>query len=591
MKRKTLLISLGIIFVLFISTACNLLQWLPWKSTISEPTQVQTEPGLTAESTALPTAIPTSVKPSKAPAESPALSPTESPSPTATPSPDPEPEKNINSTKMQDGIWFSYDSALWDASGDAFFPYLQFKSESDCQVYLNYGHGMSEFFEWTEAAKTIAGFNFVVTEWRYTGTRDIILKAYRLGDDFLFTVENPQATALSERCLNEAEELLKLSAQQGFNPYTQQAPATASVLPPIVYSKEGNIYAYFLDSENILSITKDGGKYMGDIYVRYANPRVSLDGRFVAYERFDSQSVYIYSFETGQRWSMDIDLPNDYSSDHIMGWDRNNRLYISRVIGVCNSMVDPPQGPYQSNVLRFDMNQEKLSYLTSLKAVGTDSTSYSRGYDVSPSGRFLSFWLAGCNMGDVLKAGVYDTETEDLFTFGAEGRKSISNAEDQMVYFSADKFRQDQNVYPVVWDIYDEGATGLDIFDERGTVWGNPYWSYDDRYLILSQNAIPDLSVRDYSEFYWWGLVNTDLVLVDLSGSVATSVNLTGNYPGAKDWAFGAWSPVDYRMVIINRPGRSDFSDSFDDELWLYDFTTDRLTLIDQGVDIESADW
>ncbi len=181
---------------------------------------------------------------------------------------------------MQDGIWFSYDSALWDASGDAFFPpYLQFKSESDCQVYLNYGHGMSEFFEWTEAAKTIAGFNFVVTEWRYTGTRDIILKAYRLGDDFLFTVENPQATALSERCLNEAEELLKLSAQQGFNPYTQQAPATASVLPPIVYSKEGNIYAYFLDSENILSITKDGGKYMGDIYVRYANPRVSLDGR------------------------------------------------------------------------------------------------------------------------------------------------------------------------------------------------------------------------------------------------------------------------------------------------------------------------
>ncbi len=121
---------------------------------------------------------------------------------------------------------------------------------------------------------------------------------------------------------------------------------------------------------------------------------------------------------------------------------------------------------------------------------------------------------------------------------------------------------------------------------------GNPYWSYDDRYLILSQNAIPDLSVRDYSEFYWWGgLVNTDLVLVDLSGSVATSVNLTGNYPGAKDWAFGAWSPVDYRMVIINRPGRSDFSDSFDDELWLYDFTTDRLILIDQGVDIESADW
>lgn len=115
MKRKTLLIPLGIIFVLFISTACNLLQWLPWKSTISEPTQVQTEPGLTAESTALPAAIPTSVKPSKAPAESPALSPTESPSPTATPSPDPEPEKNINSTKMQDGIWFSYDSALWDA--------------------------------------------------------------------------------------------------------------------------------------------------------------------------------------------------------------------------------------------------------------------------------------------------------------------------------------------------------------------------------------------------------------------------------------------------------------------------------------------
>ncbi len=71
MKRKTLLIPLGIIFVLFISTACNLLQWLPWKSTISEPTQVQTEPGLTAEPTALPAAIPTSVKPSKAPAESP----------------------------------------------------------------------------------------------------------------------------------------------------------------------------------------------------------------------------------------------------------------------------------------------------------------------------------------------------------------------------------------------------------------------------------------------------------------------------------------------------------------------------------------
>lgn len=583
MKKTVWSIVIICLFVIT-STACNLLEPPP-QETIKPYSKITDGPP--KQKTPIELATKTPQQPAFTETRMPTATQVETTLPTVVPSSTPEPQ--YETIELGPGMYFEYDAQVWLPRGSIDNPYLQSREYSQCQIYLNNGHGMPDTLEVVVETINFANKEFLVSTWKYIGTKDVVLRGYTWDDSYFMSLENPNFEVIHPQCLTDFENIIKRYAE------TQSTNASAinaeTDLPPIVYAKDANIYAYFTETGKKWQVTTDGSDGENDVYWRYQNPHVSPDGRFVAYEFFEDQSVFVFSFETSQLWPVKKETQENYSADTIIGWDSNNRLYISRVIGVCSSMPGTPQEPYQSLVFRFDVSQKSLTKVTNLPVSGNDPQLFSRGYAVSPSGRFFSFYTGGCNYGGNQKTSIFDLEKDETITFGVEGVKRLSNAEDRLVYFSADKFAQDKNVYAVVWDLYADGAQGLDIFEERGAIWNNPHWSYDDSYLILSQNMIPDTTVTDYSELYWWELYETELVLVDSLDGKPSAINLTEGLANQSDWFFGAWSPSDYRMVLINRPGRSHFDDAYLDELWLYDLRTDRLLLIDTGRNIESADW
>ncbi len=60
------------------------------------------------------------------------------------------------------------------------------------------------------------------------------------------------------------------------------------------------------------------------------------DGRFVAFQEYNSRFVYVYSFETAELWTSEPYMQEDDVRDRVLGWDSNNQLYISRHFGNCD---------------------------------------------------------------------------------------------------------------------------------------------------------------------------------------------------------------------------------------------------------------
>jgi hypothetical protein len=174
---------------------------------------------------------------------------------------------------------------------------------------------------------------------------------------------------------------------------------------------------------------------------------------------------------------------------------------------------------------------------------------------------------------------------------GVSGTNSLSHNEQYLAYPHGYKFDEMMNIYVMVKEINGDGFWKLENFEGTRTLWGNPHWSFDDRYLLISQNSITDPSINDYTPDIWWNLSNTELVLIDFQNPSFTPVYITGPMAADSDWQFIKWSPTDYRMLIIQLPSVDDYSGTIMHTLWVYDPVTKEMISIDSGESIAGADW
>lgn len=585
MKKKALF-CLIMTALMLLSAACDVIKEPPLPTDMTGPTKKSPRetkgPISVGDATGMP---PT-------PTTTPRATSTETPIviPTNTPEPTPDPNLQLESTKMQEDVWFTYPSGLWYSTSDPVFPNLQSKKFAECQIYLNNGHGMPDYLTATTQDEYLEGVKFSVTVLKPIGSEDIVFKSYLMGDFFQFTIENPGFEVLNEQCLQEGEEVLRYSIKQGFKPVEHHEPK-AQTLPPVVYAKDFNIWAYYVDTDVKQQLTFDGSNDNKVDSFRYVEPKVSPDGRFVAYEEISTIDVYVYSLETGETWKMLQGTLREDIFDNVMGWDKNNHLYISRQYGSCGMMEDTVLEPEAIEILTYDPAEESLRHTGYLPMSQTDSGNAPRGFDVSSSGRYVSFWKFTCNPSWPVKAAIYDLENETTIEHDwSLGAISLSHDETMMASPNDLLFNQSKNIYVNIADFQGSGAFNLDHLEGERTVWSNPHWSFDDNYLVLRQNAITNPEIMEYNPMVWWSLGNTGWVMVNTFGE-RTAKYVTDRNPADADWEFASWSPLDYRMVLIQRAPSDNPMAQDSDTLWLIEPFTNTAYIIDQGEFIQGADW
>ena len=417
-----------------------------------------------------------------------------------------------------------------------------------------------------------------------------MFKSYTMEDIFQFTIENPGFEVLNEQCLQEGEDVLRYSIKQGFKPIEHHEPK-AQILPPVVYAKDFNIWAYFVDSGVKTQLTFDGDSEYSEGSVQYINPKVSSDGRFVAYEEMNNIDVFVYSFETGKVWKMLQGTLREDIFDQVLGWDKNGNLYLNRQYGACGMIEDKPLVPEAIEVLRFVIAEEALEHVAYLPLSQNDEGSLARGFDLSPSGRYVSYWKSACNPGWLEKAALYDLEKNITIEHDwSVGIISLSHDETMLAAPNDLLFNQSKIITVNIANFQGSGAFNLDHLEGKSMVWGNPHWSFDDKYLIISQNAITNPDLSEYSPMIWWSLGNTGLVMVNTFGE-RTAKHFTEHYPSDANWEFGSWSPVDYRTVLIQRAPNENPMAQDQEVLWMFEPFSGTAFVIDEGVFIQSADW
>lgn len=439
MKKKALLCL--VITALLLSVACEIFKDPPLPTDMPLPTRRPPRDTKGPNSVGHATSIPptSTATPGATPTDTQIVPPTNTPMPT------PDPNLQLVSTKMQEDVWFTYPSELWYSTADPVFPHLQSKKYAECQVYLNNGHGMPDFLTATSQDEYIEGVKFSVTVLKPIGSDDIVFKSYTMEDFFLFTIENPEFEVLNEQCLKEAEDVLRYSIKQGFKPVEHHEPKAQTV--PVVYTKDLNIWAYFVESDTKIQVTDDGELNNLEIYRQYQNPRVSPDGRFVAFEEAFTAKVYLYSFESGQLWTISDHDASQNIFDFVMGWDRDNQLYISRQHGACGlteSGLVSKQGGY---VLRYDIPSQKLVEVMELPNASAEGGPFGHGFAISPSGRYISYYEEYCNPAWPGTAILYDLQTKMKLDQKIPGASRLSHSERYYAYPSNYRFEENQNIY------------------------------------------------------------------------------------------------------------------------------------------------
>lgn len=366
---------------------------------------------------------------------------------------------------------------------------------------------------------------------------------------------------------------------------------TDSNYPPIVYTKDDNIYAYYPELGHFVQVTDRRAEAENSNFVGYGNSHVSPDGRFVAFDKQHTGTVIISSLETGQEWSLSVDDPLDRYSKTVIGWDKNNLLYLARKIVREADQDASSEESFVKVIYRYDLRDDTLSYYTELPVVETVDGLWTTVKGLSESGRYIAYTVrktyeVGSNQ------ILLDAETGQIQEVSNHGLFQISNKEDRIAFASMARFEENRNIYVAVRDIDASDAVWyIDNFDLENTIWGNPYWSYDDRYLLISQSNYDDV----YSEFddpsSWSTKWCTEMLIIDTQNPGKAAVYLTTSFSEDAFWSFGGWSPSDHRLVLIQQIMPMTGLQDLEAKLWLFDFSENTVLLIDQGTFIVDADW
>ena len=254
-------------------------------------------------------------------------------------------------------------------------------------------------------------------------------------------------------------------------------------------------------------------------------------------------------------------------------------------------MEDGMSTPESSYVMRFAINEEALHFVADLPVMDSSGDGHSIGVDISPSGRFLTYRATYCQPVWPQKEYVYDFQTGNVHDYGMAGYTSLSNQEDRLAFPSQERFKESNNIYIQIAELGSTTATYLDGIGHTSTIWSDPNWSFDDRYLVMSQNAINIPHMNEYDAGIWWELGSTGILMVDTQNPEEPYLGLTEIDSEGDNWTFGAWSPRDYRMVLLWQGLVDEETSEYAFNLWMFDPFTNSAFIIDQGLYIQGVDW
>ena len=580
MKKRSLL-SIIVLLVMLTVTACT---------SIAEKIAGIILANDDSEITESPDIPESSPEPMATPVQDPTIMPTDIPEPIE------EHEPVMASIQMASDFWFTYNTLKWKGVDESEYqiPHLISLNDPGCVIYVNNGHGMPNLFEVTTKQVTIGETQFSLTDWVYKGTSDIGLRSYLWADAHIISVEGNNFPPLSQQCLQDVEDVLTSSEALDFKPLPGFEALTKTV-PPIVYVKSYNIWAYYTETGERKQVTLDGGEKHGNITTSYDGPKVSPDGRFVAFQEYNSRFVYVYSFETAELWTSEPYMQEDDVRDRVLGWGSNNQLYISRHFGNCDFFQNEPVKRHVVEIYIFDFIQGQLNYAAILPNEDTHDYAYPQAVDMSKNGRYINYVPSGCSRGGPFYHLVYDTHTGKTLEMSSWWSMQVSNGEDRIAYADGTWFESSTTIWIAEQELPDGLPYLLNTLADSELVWTYPYWSFDDKYIVMSKyyfieavESIIGLTPSDLS----FVIGNASLEMVESGDYSAISKPLTADNPKDENWIFGAWSPVDYRIVVVRTPSYDAGASHYQPyELWLMNPITGEHYIIDEADYIFEPDW
>jgi len=131
-------------------------------------------------------------------------------------------EPTTEAVDMGNGFYLTYDSSLWhvDDIAGKYNP-LELTEDSRCRMYFQWGHGMDPNRHKVEISyKEIGQTEFEISRWSIIATGDTIVYVFIPVGDLTrnVSVENSDAEPLSDYCIEQAEEVMRLSEAKGFLP-------------------------------------------------------------------------------------------------------------------------------------------------------------------------------------------------------------------------------------------------------------------------------------------------------------------------------------------------------------------------------------
>ena len=241
-------------------------------------------------------------------------------------------------------------------------------------------------------------------------------------------------------------------------PTEEPQPTPQPTLEPTteVVTPASNLYAYVKDYQVYilnpvdLSVVKmgDANHFIGyDADCWQSSPRLSLDGRYLAFEVNCGNSFIVYDLLENTKIAEIVKASDpEILGDTLLGWAENGRLYYTRMVGGC-SFEPELKGPERMEVYSYDPVSGGTRYEFDLPKVNDAPHAYSIGITIDPQAEHVIAWSAACSVGLGTRfllttstgdyelepsswpasfgdlSGHYSSFPAELYVFGADGGK------------------------------------------------------------------------------------------------------------------------------------------------------------------------
>lgn len=192
------------------------------------------------------------------------------------------------------------------------------------------------------------------------------------------------------------------------NPPSAEPPTPQPQPTPEPNLGTSNLYAYNRDSRVYIFNPADLSVFhVGDSAHAYGysadcgqnSPRLSLDGRYIAFEAQCANAFIVYDL-VGHNTLEVIEKESspEILGDTLLGWGENGRLYYTRMVGGC-SFTPELKGPDRMEVYSYDPSLGGTRYEFDLPKVSDAPHAYSIGITIDPQAEHVIAWNAACSVG------------------------------------------------------------------------------------------------------------------------------------------------------------------------------------------------